>query len=805
MRRHLHLSPQKRFSHSLAQRRPLLALTEEILAHFTHFSSAAISISTFEGRYLDVNDGFLRMFYCTAEEIIGHSAAELQIWADPAQRERMVALLTTPDGFHNQEIDFRRPNGSLVTGLLSVEVVTFAGLRCLLGMMVDITARKKVEEELRASEQRLREIIENSPYAVAVLDMELCYLMASEQYRRDYQLEGVQIIGRHYVTVIPETPQRWCEACQRALRGEAADLEEDWLQWADGGMEYVRWSCRPWFTVGGRVGGVLVFSELITERKLRQQDAEIMTQISAALRGAANTREMPGVILEQVNAVLKPDAAGLLMRDPQWPGSYILETAGLWRDYDNQHPDIDQLTGGFNLVPPEPVRYSHLHGVEELQDNLLTLHLNSVAGAPLDVRGEPQFGALWIGRCANEVSARDLHILTLMANIATNAIQRASSREQLDRYVQQLAVASEIGQVLGGLFDLKQIYIGLSRAVLKMLPDISTIFISRYDPRKQLISCVYAYHENEVLDVTNFPPMPLEPPGRGTQSEVIHSMRPVILNDLQSRLQKVSRVMYVGRTSEEGNTQSAVYAPMVVNGRVLGVVQAQSLRLNRFQPTDMEVLVLVANTAAIALQNADLFENLQQAHSDLSSAYDATIEGWGRALELRDSGTHGHTNRVADLAVALAHRMGISEEEMVHIRRGALLHDIGKMGVPDRILLKPGPLDSEEWEIMRQHPQYAYEMLAPVSYLRAALDIPHWHHERWDGTGYPDGLRGEAIPLAARVFAVIDVWDAITSTRPYSLPWPRDKALGYIAAQAGKQFDPQVAAAFIDLMKQIDW
>jgi putative nucleotidyltransferase with HDIG domain len=183
----------------------------------------------------------------------------------------------------------------------------------------------------------------------------------------------------------------------------------------------------------------------------------------------------------------------------------------------------------------------------------------------------------------------------------------------------------------------------------------------------------------------------------------------------------------------------------------------------------------------------------------LETAYDATIEGWSRALELRDQETEGHTLRVADLTVRLAQAMGVKGKEIVHIRRGALLHDIGKMGVPDHILLKPGKLNDDEWETMKQHASYAFEMLRPIEFLRPALDISRCHHEKWDGTGYPRGLKGEQIPFSARIFAVIDVWDALNSDRPYREAWTEEKALEYITTSAGKHFDPQVVEAFLDL------
>jgi HD-GYP domain-containing protein (c-di-GMP phosphodiesterase class II) len=153
------------------------------------------------------------------------------------------------------------------------------------------------------------------------------------------------------------------------------------------------------------------------------------------------------------------------------------------------------------------------------------------------------------------------------------------------------------------------------------------------------------------------------------------------------------------------------------------------------------------------------------------------------------------------MTLQLAQAMGVRGNELIHIRRGALLHDIGKMGIPDRILLKPGRLIDEEWEIMQRHTVYAFEMLWPIEFLRSAIDIPHCHHERWDGTGYPRQLKEEQIPISARVFAVADVWDALTSDRPYRKAWTEEKALDYIITNRGKHFDPRVVEAFLDLRK----
>jgi PAS domain S-box-containing protein/putative nucleotidyltransferase with HDIG domain len=191
---------------------------------------------------------------------------------------------------------------------------------------------------------------------------------------------------------------------------------------------------------------------------------------------------------------------------------------------------------------------------------------------------------------------------------------------------------------------------------------------------------------------------------------------------------------------------------------------------------------------------------LQRANEDLREAYDRTIEGWVLALDLRDRETEGHTQRVTEMAIRLARELGCTDEELLHIRRGALLHDMGKMGIPDEILQKPGPLTDEEWIIMRRHPLYAYQMLSPIHYLNQSLIIPYCHHERWDGTGYPQGLKGEEIPLFARLFAVVDVWDALSSDRPYRKRIPPQEVADYLQEEAGRLFDPYIVEKFLSLI-----
>jgi len=237
--------------------------------------------------------------------------------------------------------------------------------------------------------------------------------------------------------------------------------------------------------------------------------------------------------------------------------------------------------------------------------------------------------------------------------------------------------------------------------------------------------------------------------------------------------------------------------PIYNNEEIIGVMAISVALPREITAEEVKLLASIAEMAGIAIHRIRLFEDLQAAGEVLASAYDETIKGWAGALELRDQETEGHCERVPSLTMTIARKLGIPEDQIIHIYRGSLLHDIGKMGIPDSILLKPGKLDDKEWELMYKHPSYAYDMLGPIDYLRPALDIPYCHHEKWDGSGYPRGLKGEEIPMAARIFAVVDVYDALTSDRPYRKAWSENEALEYVKNESGRHFDPQVVEVFL--------
>ena len=254
------------------------------------------------------------------------------------------------------------------------------------------------------------------------------------------------------------------------------------------------------------------------------------------------------------------------------------------------------------------------------------------------------------------------------------------------------------------------------------------------------------------------------------------------------------------KSVHEHNLRSILCVPLKMKEEIIGVIFVDSrVYAGLFQKNDLDMLSAFADQAAVAIDNARMFYKLQKANAELKKAYDATLRGWAYTLELRDKETEGHTQRVTALTVELAKRLGIHGEELEHIERGALLHDIGKLAIPDYVLLKRGSLDLSERKYMELHPEFARDLLEKIEYLHPAMDIPYCHHEKWDGSGYPRNLRGEDIPFAARIFAVVDVWDALTSRRHYREPIEPDKVREIIRAESGKHFDPRVVDAFLGM------
>jgi dihydroorotase/N-acyl-D-amino-acid deacylase len=407
---------------------------------------------------------------------------------------------------------------------------------------------------------------------------------------------------------------------------------------------------------------------------------------------------------------------------------------------------------------------------------------------------------LWIveqGGCSgvfHAMSEDDLRRIRYISHHVTAVILRKQAEKQVQLQLQRMSALSEIDRVISSSLDMRlSLDVVLNEVRSQLGVDAASILL--LNPSSQTLE-YFA--------------------GKGFRTLGVRQSRLLLGEGLAGQVGLERKVIHLPILNEAEGRQTRRYellkdeefveyfgVPLIAKGLLKGVLEVFHRIPLDPDPEWMNYLETLGGQAAIAIDNAQLFEGMQRSNLELVTAYDATIEGWSRAMDLRDKETEGHTRRVTELAVQLAKKMGVNQQDIVQIRRGALLHDIGKLGVPDHILHKPDKLDRIEWAVMRQHPTYAFNMLLSVNYLRPALDIPYCHHEKWDGSGYPRGLKGVEIPLAARIFAIVDVWDALRSDRPYRAGWPDERIREHIIEESGSHFDPHVVEGFMALLDEL--
>lgn len=376
-----------------------------------------------------------------------------------------------------------------------------------------------------------------------------------------------------------------------------------------------------------------------------------------------------------------------------------------------------------------------------------------------------------------------------VANIERDITARKEAERTLNAKVAQLSALRDIDAAITETFNLG--------TVLKVVvrQAIATTDISA--------ACVYLYDKYLRTPILSASVAEGGRPLAESELRTGQRMAKTAIHDRKRVTSAPSLAAFVGQAYAMSTGLHGCDArPLMTKGEVIGALTVHYEQGIRRPVEQSHFLDALAGQAAIAVESATLFDDLQRSRADLEDAYDQTLEGWARTLDLRDHETEGHSRRVTELTMKLAIAARVPQEQLTHVRRGALLHDIGKVGVPDHILLKAGPLTEEEWMIMRRHPTYARDLIAPIEFLRPAIDIPYSHHERWDGQGYPQGLKGQQIPLSARLFAVADVWDALRSSRPYREAWTRERTRAHILAGSGKHFDPRVVEIFLALLDE---
>ena len=742
------------------------------------------------------------VFGWTPEEMVGQNFTRFLVPSEISHAmAKFQADIERGQPSRGLELMMKRKDGSTFWGELNAAARRRNGRAIdVLGLIRDISERKSAERVLHESEARYRAIVEDQTELVTRWLPGGTVTFVNEAYCRFVGKLRSELLGSQILIDLPSEDRETVAQHVARLSQEHPVLDsEEYVQLPSGEMRWVQWTDRALFDEEGRMVEVQSVGRDITERKkmdvelhARTNELEALFALSSALNIAQTEHDMLPVTLAEVNQALGADAVVLSLYDEE-KDTFVtaLATGDLapnaGRILKSKTPDALQiLRSGRAFVVDDISQFGgyadSVVGAE---------HMGPAIISP--VQSQDKFlGIVAVARKTGSpgFNGSAVRLLAAGGEMVGNALHRVRLHDQAMVRLQHLQTLQRIDSAITSSLDLT-LTLPLLVAEITSQTGVDAADVLLFNPHTLMLE--YAAGRGFGTQTAEKLRTRL---GEGFAGRAALERRIISLNDLDMSTQNLDPSFQQLRPES-----FAAYngVPLIVKGQVKGVLE---LFKRTALPTDTEwfdFLKTLAHQAAIAIDNVELFEGVQRSNLELGLAYDATIEGWSRAMDLRDRDTEGHTLRVTEITERLARAFGMSEAEIVNIRRGALLHDIGKMGVPDSILHKPGKLTDQEWEMMHKHPQYAYDMLWPITYLRPALDIPYCHHEKWDGTGYPRGLKGEEIPLAARVFAVVDVWDALISDRPYRSAWPVERVREYIRGETGKQFDPRVVETFFRL------
>ena len=602
--------------------------------------------------------------------------------------------------------------------------------------------------------------------------------------------------------VCPEDLPIAHEVNECLLSGEAAERELR-IVTDDGDIRWVRNFARPeWDEDHDRVVRVFGAVQDITERKRaeaelhrRNEELSRLYRASEALisTDTPDPEHLAESIVEAVLDAFGKSNCSLLLIDER-SDKPLLTRIAVTGPYTDEVRKGKLTCDGQGLVPKAIRTGRIINNPDVLNDPDYLPNweaARSELAVPLKV-GDKVIGVIDVQSAEQEsFSEDDERLMSIFAERAALALENARLYKQTQERLRQISAFRNIDIAITGAVDLRLTLRILLREVTSQL-GVDAADVLLYNPHLQTLEYAagHGFHTT-ALQHTNLRL------GEGNAGKAAMERRTIHVANVQEVEDGLKKAPLL--PNEHFITYYGV--PLLAKGGIKGVLEI--FHRTQLNPGSdwLEFLEILAGQAAIAIDNATMFDGLQRSNIELIRAYDATLEGWVQALDMRDKETEDHTRRVTELTMKMAQSMNINGEKLIHVKRGALLHDIGKMSIPDSILLKPGKLTDDEWAIMHKHPIYAQRFLSEIDYLRPALEIPYSHHEKWDGTGYPQGLKAEQIPLAARIFAVVDVWDALSSDRPYREAWPQEKVIEYIQEQAGKQFDPQVVVVFFGFLE----
>jgi PAS domain S-box-containing protein len=804
-----------------------LLQSEQKYANIFHISPMLMAITELgSSLYTEVNDTFLRTLGFTREEVVGHTVGELNLFVRPEQAVTALQIMQTQGTLSDFEVEVRAKSGMIHHGLFGAEFIELDGKRYLLTVMNDITERKKIEEQLLASEARNRAILESVPDLLFEMDETGVFLGYSASDTDKLYARPEAFLGKNIFDVLPKpmalkTMDKIKEALsQKKLIKFEYDLN------MDGHQRFYEDRIVP-LTENSILSVIRDITEIKLEKRnllQRTEDLQLINILNDAANHGEDLDGITQIFARETNRMFKSQYVNFYLVSPD---SKFLELLSL-----SISPKlaemVEKLLGRpiprFRIPLTERSFITELLSVEKgtcITDKKLlerwVLEFTETTYLPESLRS---ISKKIIPRILKIMNMRSVILIPLISSGQTIGLLGMTSKEFLTDEIHQRMRG--LSTQLTGILLRKQLekksMIQLQR--MSALSEIDRVIKSSMDMRLSLDTLLTQALSQLNVDAASVllldaPSQTLEyAAGKGFRSLNIRQSHLQVGQGLAGRAGLERKTLHIPDLSaiggqlqnrdflKEENFVEYFGVPLIAKGVLKGVFEI----FNR-TPLDPDLdwlnyLDSLGGQAAIAIDNVQLFDGMQRSNQELITAYDATIAGWSHAMDLRDKETEGHTRRVANLTVQLAMKVGITQQEMIQFRRGALLHDIGKLGVPDNILLKPGKLTDEEWGIMRQHPVNAFNMLLPITYLRPALDIPYCHHERWDGTGYPRELKGEEIPIAARLFAIVDVWDALRSDRPYRAGWTAEKTREHIIKGSGKHFNPQVVEAFLSLLDE---
>jgi PAS domain S-box-containing protein len=669
-------------------------------------------------------------------------------------------------------------------------------------LLEQVARRAQAEAELSHERNRLRALIDNVPDFIYAKDTASRFTLANRASAGILGRTPAELAGKTDFDLRPTEDAAQFRADEQSVMQSGQTMIDREEQVFINGQE--RWLLTTMVPVrddNGVVTGLVGISRDISERKQSEEqlqgrlaELEAVNRVSKELRTAESMDEMLSVWLDVTLEVMRANSGSIWLHDPANDELVPVLTRG-WIEPAGAGPIRPQRPAigvqGNTFSSGQPYISSDFHADPNVDDDTRQrLPPGGGASIPIPV-GDQVIGTFCVSLpFGQEVTPGNVSLLMTLAAIAGSALQRMRYYAKMEERLGQLSALRAIDVTISSSIDLRVTLAVVLEQVVSQL-NVAAADILLFNPTRQTLE----FAQGRGFGASNLSNLQL-PLSDTHAGQVVLERRVLILADMRAAAPSGWRTTQLVQDGFIGYAG----APLVAQGQMLGVLELFQRAPFQPDPAWVEFLEALAGQAAIALDNSRLFENLQQNNQELIVAYDRTIEGWSAALDLRDKETEGHSQRVTELTIQLAVTLGFTPEQLVHVRRGALLHDIGKMGIPDSILLKPGPLTEDEWAIMRQHPLFAHRLLAPIEFLRPALDIPFCHHEHWDGTGYPQGLKGDQIPLAARVFAVVDVWDALRSDRAYRTAWTVPRVLEYIRQQSGTGLDPQVVEAYLGMM-----